>query len=209
MSTTSFVPTQRTRLRRAPQRGSFDRNLAYSIIQEAMVCHVAFFVDEQPFCIPTIHARVDDHLYLHGAPASRLLKQLSKGVPICVTLTLIDGIVLARSAFHHSMNYRSLVVLGTATQASQREEKLAAFRAMTERLSPGRWENTRAPTDREIRATSVLKLPIEEASVKTRSGPPIDDEEDYQLPHWAGVIPVLTTLGTPEPDLSRSATKVS
>lgn len=192
--------TDRTRVRRIPARGSYDRSAADAILDEALICHVGFVVDAQPFVIPTIHARVDAAVYIHGAPASRLLKTLAEGVPVSLTATLVDGLVLARSAFHHSMNYRSVMLLGTATLVDEPAEKLEALRVMTERLQSGRWEDCRRPTEKELRATKVLRLPIDEASVKTREGPPSDDDEDYELPHWAGIVPVSVVNGAPVAD---------
>jgi nitroimidazol reductase NimA-like FMN-containing flavoprotein (pyridoxamine 5'-phosphate oxidase superfamily) len=184
------APTERTRLRRYPARGDFDEATIRAILDEALVCHMGFAVDGQPYVIPTLCARVDDELYVHGSAASRALRGLSGGIPVCVTATLIDGLVLARSAFHHSVNYRSVVVLGTAELIESAEEKEAALRRFVERVVPGRWEDVRGPTDRELRATSVLRLPLGEASAKVRSGGPVDDAEDLGLDVWAGVIPL-------------------
>jgi nitroimidazol reductase NimA-like FMN-containing flavoprotein (pyridoxamine 5'-phosphate oxidase superfamily) len=192
--------TERTRVRRRAARGSHDPALNHAILDAALVCHVGFVVEGQPYVIPTAHARVGDWLYVHGAPANRMLGALSAGVPCCVTATLVDGLVLARSAFHHSMNYRSVVVLGTATQVTNTAEKRAALHALVERLHAGRSRGCRSPTDGELAATSLLALPITEASVKVRTGPPIDDADDLALPHWAGVIPTTLTRGAPEPD---------
>lgn len=186
---------ERTRLRRLPQRGSYERASIDPILDEALFCHVGFVADGQPFVIPTIHARVEDRLYLHGSAASRMLRGLEKGLPVCVTVSLIDGLVLARSAFHHSMNYRSVVVLGTAHAVADPAEKLMALRAIVEHVAAGRWDEVREPNERELNATLVVRVPLEEASAKVRTGPPIDDEDDYALPCWAGVIPLrLTTL---------------
>lgn len=193
-------PTSRTTLRRLPDRGRFDRRTVYAILDEALNCHVGFVADGQPFVIPTIHARVEDHVYVHGSAASRMLKTLKGGVPVCLTATLLDGLVLARSAFHHSMNYRSVVVLGDAQAVTDETEKWDALEAIVEHVAPGRWAEVREPSAKEMAATLVLRLPIEEASAKVRTGPPIDDEEDYALDCWAGVLPMRLVPGTPVPD---------
>jgi uncharacterized protein len=192
--------TERTRVRRLPARGVFDRAALYAILDEAFVCHVAFAVDGQPYAIPTGYARLGDALYLHGSAASRMVRQLSSGVDVCVTVTIVDGLVLARSAFHHSMNYRSAVVLGRARLVADREEKLAALRGFTDHVVPGRWAELRPITDQELKGTAVLALPIEEASAKMRTGGPNDDAEDLQWPVWAGVVPLSTTAGELVPD---------
>ena len=186
----SFSVTERNRVRRRSQRGRYDRATVYSILDEGPICHVAFQVNDQPFAIPTIHARIEDRLYMHGSTANRMLETLSQGVPACVTVTLIDGLVLARSAFHHSMNYRSVTVFGRASRVEDSSEKLLAFEALVERLMPGRWSDTRQPTSEEMQATTVIRLPIDEASAKVRTGDPVDDEADHALPHWAGVVPL-------------------
>ncbi len=193
-------PTPRTTLRRLPARGHFDRATVNAILDEALVCHVGFVSDGQPFVIPTIHARVGDEVFVHGSAASRMLKTLQGGVPVCLTATLVDGLVLARSAFHHSMNYRSVVVLGDAQPVTGETEKWDALHAIVEHVAPGRWSEVREPSAKELAATLVLRLPIEEASAKVRGGPPLDDEEDYALECWAGVLPLRLTPGTPEPD---------
>ena len=193
-------PTSRTTLRRLPDRGRFDRPTVYAILDEALNCHVGFAADGQPFVIPTIHARVEDHLYVHGSAASRMLKTLKGGVPVCLTVTLLDGLVLARSAFHHSMNYRSVMVLGDAQAVTDETEKWDALEAIVEHVAPGRWAEVREPSAKEMAGTLVLRLPIEEASAKVRTGPPIDDEEDYALECWAGVLPMRLVPGTPVPD---------
>jgi len=198
MSTSA--PTTRTRVVREPQRGVYDREVINQILDEAFICHVGFVIDGQPFVIPTGFGRVDDTLYIHGSAASRMLKQLSGGIPVCVTVTLLDGLVLARSVFNHSMNYRSVVVLGTADLVSDPQEKLAALHSLSEHIAPGRWEHSRQPSDRELKATSVLKLPLRECSAKVRTGPPIDDDEDMSLPFWAGVLPLELVPRTPLPD---------
>jgi uncharacterized protein len=192
--------TPRTTLRRLPERGHFDRATVNAILDEALVCHVGFVRDGQPFVIPTIHARVGDHVLVHGSAASRMLKTLQGGVPVCLTVTLLDGLVLARSAFNHSMNYRSVVVLGEARAVTEPREKWDALHAIVEHVAPGRWSEVREPSARELAATLVLRLPIEEASAKVRTGPPHDDEEDYALECWAGVLPLRLTPGAPQPD---------
>jgi nitroimidazol reductase NimA-like FMN-containing flavoprotein (pyridoxamine 5'-phosphate oxidase superfamily) len=192
--------TTRTTLKRLPKRGSHEREVINEILDEGFVCHVGFVVDDQPFVIPTGYARIEDSLIIHGSQASRMLRNLGQGVDVCVTVTLIDGLVLARSAFHHSMNYRSVVILGRAAVLENREEKLAALFALSEHMIPGRWNDVREPTEEELRQTTVLRLPISEASAKIRTGPPLDDEEDYTLNVWAGEIPVKLTTTAPVAD---------
>jgi uncharacterized protein len=200
-SPTATLPiTDRTRVRRVPARGVFDRTVIYAILDEAFVCHVAFAVDGQPYAIPTGYARLGDALYVHGSAASRMVRQLSSGLDVCVTVTIVDGLVLARSAFHHSMNYRSAVVLGCARLVTDHEEKVAALRRFTDHVVPGRWAELRPMTDQELKGTAVLALPIEEASAKVRTGPPLDDPADLQWPVWAGVVPLTTTPGALVPD---------
>ena len=189
-------------MKRLPKRGQYDRATINSIVDEGFICHVGFVVDGQPYVIPTGYARVDDHLYIHGSAASRMLRNLSKGVEVCVTVTLIDGLVLARSAFHHSINYRSVVILGRARLVDAEEEKNLALEALTEHIVPGRWADVRWPTELELKATTVLKLAIDEASAKVRTGGPIDDEEDYAMDIWAGVLPLTLSTG-PAVDDSR------
>jgi nitroimidazol reductase NimA-like FMN-containing flavoprotein (pyridoxamine 5'-phosphate oxidase superfamily) len=189
------APTQRTRVVREPDRGVYDRETAYRILDEAFLCHVGFVVDGQPLVIPTSFGRKEDSLYIHGSAASRMLRQMKAAVPAWVTVTLLDGLVLARSVFNHSMNYRSVVILGRATLVENPEEKLAALRVLAEHILPGRWDDARHPNERELKATLVLRVPIEEFSSKVRTGPPIDDEEDYSFPTWAGVIPLEMTIG--------------
>ncbi|HKQ80525.1 MAG TPA: pyridoxamine 5'-phosphate oxidase family protein [Blastocatellia bacterium] len=196
----SFASTERTTLKRLPQRGSYDREVVYRILDEGFVCHVGFAVDGQPFVIPTAYGRVGDILYLHGSGASRTLRSLGRGIPVCVTVTLVDGLVLARSAFHHSMNYRSVVILGAATMVEAAEEKMTALRAFTEHVIPGRWDDVREPNEQELKGTSVLALPLVEVSAKVRSGPPKDDEEDMTIPVWAGELPLRITAGSPVDD---------
>jgi nitroimidazol reductase NimA-like FMN-containing flavoprotein (pyridoxamine 5'-phosphate oxidase superfamily) len=198
--TATLPVTARTRVRRLPARGVFDRAAIYAILDEAFVCHVAFAVDGQPYAIPTGYARLGDALYVHGSAASRMVRQLSAGLDMCVTVTMVDGLVLARSAFHHSMNYRSAVVLGRARFVTEREEKVAALRRFTDHVVPGRWAELRPITDQELKGTAVLALPIEEASAKVRTGPPLDDPEDLLWPVWAGVVPLTTTTGEIVPD---------
>lgn len=192
--------TERTKLRRLPKRGAFDRETLYRILDEAFICHVGFMVGEQPFVIPTAYARVGDRLCLHGSAASRMLGALETGIEVCVTVTLIDGLVLARSAFHHSINYRSAMIFGTATVVHDEQEKSQALQAFTEHIVPERWPEVRPPNRKELRATMVLTLPIEEASAKIRTGDPVDDEEDYELDVWAGVLPLSLAIGTPVDD---------
>ena len=193
----TFPQTERTKLKRLPKRGHFDRDTVYGILDEGFICHVGFVVAGQPFVIPTGYARAGDKLYIHGSQASRMLRTLAGGVDTCVTVTIIDGLVLARSAFHHSMNYRSVVVFGRATPVEDREEKIAALLALSEHIVRGRWVDVREPTEQELKATTVLCLPLEEASAKIRTGPPLDDEEDYALPIWAGVVPLKLVAGEP------------
>src|SRR5881392_324250 len=191
------MPTPRTRVVRESDRGVYDREALNRILDEGFLCHVGFAVDGQPFVIPTSYGRKDANLYIHGSAASRMLRQMKESVPVCVTVTLLDGLVLARSVFNHSMNYRSVVILGKAMLVDDPEEKLAALRILSEHIIPGRWDDARQPNERELKATSVLRLPIEEFSAKVRTGPPIDDEEDYSFPTWAGVIPLEIAAGEP------------
>jgi uncharacterized protein len=195
----TLAVTERTRGRRRPERVSHERAAMHAVLDEALVCHVGFEQDGQPFVIPTAFARVGEHLYVHGSAASRMLRRLGEGVPVCVTVTLVDGLVFARSAFHHSMNYRSVVVLGVATLVTEPEEQRRALEAIVEHLAPGRWAATRPPTAKELGATAVLRLPIVEASVKVRSGGPIDDAEDLAWPCWAGHVPLRLTPLAPVP----------
>jgi nitroimidazol reductase NimA-like FMN-containing flavoprotein (pyridoxamine 5'-phosphate oxidase superfamily) len=195
-----LVPTDRTSLHRIPRRGSYDLSTVYAILDEALVCHLGFCDGGQPYVIPTTYGRIGNTLYVHGAAASRTLKVLAGGVPACVTVTLVDGLVLARSAFHHSMNYRSVVLFGTATPVTEPPLVRAALEVIVEHVVPGRADHVRPPNDKELRATSVLALPIVEGSAKVRVGPPIDDEEDLALPCWAGVIPIGLRTEPPIPD---------
>ncbi len=193
-------PTPRTRLVREHERGVYDREAVYKILDAGFFCHVGFVQDGQPFVIPTGYGRHGDTLYIHGSAASRMLKEVTQGVPVCVTVTLLDGLVLARSIFNHSMNYRSVVVLGQATIIDDPAEKLEALRRLSEHIIPGRWQDSRFPNERELKATTILRLPIEEFSAKVRQGPVIDDAEDMSYPTWAGILPLPVVPGTPIPD---------
>lgn len=186
-----------------PKRAHYERESVYQILDTAFVCHVGFQVDGQPYVIPTNYGRSGDTLYLHGSAASRMLKTLSAEVPVCVTVTHVDGLVLARSAFHHSVNYRSVVILGTAHLVESAAEKMEAMRIFTEHVMKGRWNDVRRPAEQELKATTVLALPLEEVSAKVRAGGPLDDEADYALPVWAGVLPLVTVAKAPEPDPQR------
>jgi nitroimidazol reductase NimA-like FMN-containing flavoprotein (pyridoxamine 5'-phosphate oxidase superfamily) len=190
-------PTLRTRLVREPDRAVYDREAAYAILDEGFLCHAGFVLDGQPFVIPTSYGRKDDALFIHGSAASRMLRQMKEGVPVCLTVTLLDGLVLARSIFNHSMNYRSVVILGKATLVDDPAEKLEALRLLSEHIIPGRWADSRQPNEKELKATSVLRLPIEEFSAKVRQGPAVDDEADYSFPTWAGVVPLEMKTGAP------------
>ncbi len=194
------MPSAQTRVVREPHRGVYDRESIYKILDEGFLCHIGFVVDGQPFVIPTSYGRKDATLYIHGSAASRMLRQMKEGVPVCITVTLLDGLVLARSVFNHSMNYRSVVILGQAALVDDPEEKLAALRTLSEHILPGRWDDSRQPNAHELKATSVLRVPIEEFSAKVRTGPPIDDEEDYSFPTWAGIVPLEMVAGTPVND---------
>lgn len=203
---TTIAATGRTTIRRLPARGSYDRDVIYSILDEALVCHVGFVIDGTPYVIPTGFGRVDDRLYIHGSAASRMLRSLTSGVEVCVTVTILDGLVLARSAFHHSMNYRSVVVLGRATEVSDAGEKLDALSRFVEHVIPGRTAHARMPNADELRKTLVLALPLDEVSAKIRTGPPVDDQEDYGMDVWAGVLPLRLTAEAPIPDPRLSST---
>jgi nitroimidazol reductase NimA-like FMN-containing flavoprotein (pyridoxamine 5'-phosphate oxidase superfamily) len=194
------APSTRTRVRRVPNRADYTRETIDAILDEALVAHLGFSVDGQPYVIPTLHARVGDIVYVHGSSASRMIRSLTGGLPACLTVTLVDGLVLARSAFHHSMNYRSVVVLGEARPVEGVDERLAALEAFTERLVPGRWDEVRPPTAQELKGTRVLALDLDEASAKVRTGPPVDDDEDYALDVWAGVVPLTLQPGPLAPD---------
>jgi uncharacterized protein len=196
----STAPSARTKLRRKPDRAAYDRARIDAILDEALVAHIGFVHDGKPCVVPTLHARIGDTVYFHGSAASRAIRTLGAGAPACLTVTLLDGLVLARSAAHHSVNYRSVVVLGAARPVEGLPERKAAVEAFTERLVPGRLCEVRAPTLKEVKAIGVLALPLEEASAKIRTGPPLDDEEDYALPTWAGVVPIRTLADPPLPD---------
>src|SRR6267143_133200 len=198
-----FTPTERTQVKRLPKRGKYERETVLAILDAGFVCHVGFSVDGQPYVIPTNYGRSGDTVYLHGSAASRMLRTLSEGVPVSVTVTHVDGLVLARSAFHHSVNYRSVVILGTAQLVTDPAEKMEALRVFTEHVMKGRWDDVRQPTEQELKATTVLALPLEEVSAKVRTGGPIDDEEDYELPIWAGVLPLPVLAGAPIADSRR------
>jgi nitroimidazol reductase NimA-like FMN-containing flavoprotein (pyridoxamine 5'-phosphate oxidase superfamily) len=194
-----YAQTGRTTVFRKPGRGSYDHDLVHSILDEALICHVGFVADGQPYVIPTIHAREGETLYLHGANANRTLKALADGTPCCVTVTLVDELVLARAALHHSLNYRSVMVLGTAREITDPDEKQGALRTVVEHIAPGRADEIRAPDETDLKSTKVLSMPIEEASAKVRTGPPVDEEADLGLPYWAGVLPLTSGSGEPKP----------
>jgi len=189
--------SDRTRIVREPQRAVYDRELIYKILDEGFVCHVGFTADGQTFVIPTMYARVGDALYFHGSAASRMLRGVSTGLNVCITVTLADGLVLARSVFNHSMNYRSAVALGNASMVDEGDEKLDALRAFTEKILPGRWNDARQPNEKELKATSILRLPLTEISAKVRTGGVEGDAEDYALPVWAGVVPLRLVADAP------------
>lgn len=193
-------PSERTRVKRIPERGIYDRETIDTILDEGLVCHVGFAVDDQPYVIPTGYARSGDQLIIHGSSASRMLRALADDINLCVTVTHLDAMVLARSAFHHSMNFRSVVILGKATLVEDEAEKTEAMRLLVEHLIPGQWEECRGPNDIEMKATTIMTIPLNEASAKVRTGPPGEEEEDYALAHWAGVIPLPMVPGVPEPD---------
>jgi len=201
MATAATPPSDRVRLRRKRERGSYDREAIDAILDEALIAHLGI-ADEsgQPYVIPTLHARSGDVVYCHGSPASRTLRTLQAGAPACLTVSLIDGLVLARSAMHHSANYRSAMLIGRARPVEDPREKRAALRAVIEHIVPGRWDDVRPPSENELKATAVLALPIEEASAKLRTGAPVDDEQDYALPAWAGVIPLTSEPQALQPD---------
>jgi nitroimidazol reductase NimA-like FMN-containing flavoprotein (pyridoxamine 5'-phosphate oxidase superfamily) len=196
----NFEPTERTTLKRLPKRGNFEREAVNKILDEGFVCHVGFVIEGRPVVIPTGYGRSGDKLYIHGSAASRMLRALREGIDICVTVTLLDGLVLARSAFHHSLNYRSVVVFGRARIVEDEDEKMEALRVFTDHVMRGRWEQSRQPNQKELRATMVLSLPLVEASAKIRTGPPVDDEEDMMRPVWAGELPLHVTTGEAVPD---------
>jgi len=192
--------TDRVRVQRLPERGHYDRETIFSVLDQAFLCHVGFVVEGQPYVIPTGYGRSGDTLFIHGSAASRMIRNLSGGIPVCVTVTLLDGLVVARSLFHSSMNYRSVVILGTARLVTDPEEKMRGLRAVSDQIFPGRWEEARLPNEQEFKATSVLALPIAEGSAKIRTGGAHDEPEDYSLPIWAGVLPLRVVSGLPEPD---------
>jgi len=194
------VPSPRTTLKRHPERGAYDRATIDAILDEALICHLGFVVDGQPYVIPTIHARDGDTLYVHGSPGSRMLRNVKEGVEVCVTATLLDGLVLARSVYNHSMNYRSVLVLGRAQEVTDRTRKLRAMERVVEHVVPGRWTDARQPNEGELKGTTILELSLAEASAKIRSGPPTDDEDDLTLPVWAGVIPLALVPSDPISD---------
>lgn len=199
-SSENLQVTDRSKVKTRPQRGNYDREVVNQILDEALVVHVGFVVDNQPFVIPMGFGRDGDRLYIHGSTASRMLKSLEKGVEVCVTATLLDGIVIARSLFHHSMNYRSVVLFGRATLVESEAEKMHALRVLSEQMVPGRWEQARKPTPQEVKATTVLAVSIQEGSAKIRSGEPLDDAADYALPVWAGQLPLKLVADVPIPD---------
>jgi nitroimidazol reductase NimA-like FMN-containing flavoprotein (pyridoxamine 5'-phosphate oxidase superfamily) len=194
---TKFVPTQRTTLNRLPKRAFYERQIIYDILDEGFICHVGFVDKGHPVAIPTAYGHVADRLYIHGSAASRMLRSLAGGIPICLTVTLVDGLVLARSVFHHSMNYRSVVIFGTAIVVGDKKEKLRALRSFSEHVLPGRWADVREPNKAELKQTLVLRIPLKEASAKIRSGAPLDEESDYNLRVWAGELPLRIVPGTP------------
>ena len=202
MSPPELRQTPRTRLRRKADRGRHDWDTMAAILDEALVCHVGFEVEGRPWVVPTAHVRVDDNLYLHGATGNFALRTLAAGGEVCVTVTLLDGLVLARSAFHHSLNYRSVMLFGVAEPVTDVDEKRAALLALVDHIEPGRSGASRPPTDEELRATLLVRLAIDEGSAKVRTGPPIDDPDDLALPHWAGVVPLALVRGEPEPDVA-------
>ncbi len=195
-----YAKTERSRINRIPKRGKYDFETIHKILDEGFLCHVGFIVDGQPFVIPTLYARIEDSIIIHGSSISRMLKNLSEGIKVCVTVTLVDGLVLARSAFHHSINYRSVVIFGNGRLIKDKEEKLVALKAVADNVLKHRWEDSREPTDNELNVTSVIKIEIEDASAKIRTGDPVDDAKDYELPIWAGILPLETSFGEPVPD---------
>jgi uncharacterized protein len=196
----TYTPTERTQVRRLPRRGVYDKAQVHAILDEGFLCHVGFSIEGQPYVIPTLYVRAGERVYFHGSAASRMLRSAGDGLQVCLTVTLVDGFVLARSAFHHSMNYRSVVVLGSARLVAEDSEKREALRLFTNHIVPGRWDEVRQPSDQELKATSVLALELNEVSAKVRTGIPLDEEEDYALPIWAGVVPVRMQLGDPVAD---------
>jgi len=195
-----YTRTEKTRVRRMPERGHYERETVHAILDAGFICNVGYVIDEQPYVTPTSYWREGERLYWHGSSASRMLRSVAKGIKACLTVTHVDGLVLARSAFHHSINYRSVMAFGTAEVVTDEAHKIAALTAFVERLFPGRWDMLRPVNKQELKATMVLSMPLDEVSAKVRIGPPKDDEEDYALPIWAGVLPLTVTAGTPEPD---------
>jgi uncharacterized protein len=200
MDNSAFPITSRNQVKRRAQRGNYDRDVIYQILDESLICHVGFIVEGQPFVIPTAYGRIDDQVYIHGSPMSRMLRSLQQGIDVCITVTLLDGLVLARSAFHHSMNYRSVVIFGTAMTVTAPMEKMTALKAFTDHVMRDRWAEVRPPTDAELTGTTVLALSLESASAKIRTGPPVDDEADYALPVWAGELPLKLGADLPVAD---------
>ncbi len=199
-NTKQLFHNKRSTVKRLPNRASYERELIYQILDEGFICYVSFVAEGQPFVIPTAYGRVEDKLYIHGSPASRMLRALQTGIEVCVCVTLVDGLVLARSAFHHSLNYRSVVIFGTATIVKEQKQKLAALKAFSDNIIPDRWQEVRPPNPQELNGTLVLSLPLTQASAKMRTGAPVDAETDYELPIWAGVIPLNITPGKPISD---------
>jgi nitroimidazol reductase NimA-like FMN-containing flavoprotein (pyridoxamine 5'-phosphate oxidase superfamily) len=193
----NFNPTEKTKVSRLPKRGFYDKDTIYGILDEGIICHVGFIINDNPFVIPTAYVRVDDCIYIHGAKSNRMINAINDGSEACISVTLLDGYVLARSAFHHSMNYRSVVMFGKGKIVEGDDEKMKALKAFTEHVVKGRWDDVRKPTEKEMYTTSVLKFPIEVASAKIRTGPPVDDKDDYDMDVWAGVLPVKTMFGEP------------
>ena len=193
------APSDRTEVRRLPERAVYDRETIHAIVDEALICHVGFLADASPVVIPTIHARIDDTLYFHGSPASRMLRGMKKGMEVSIAITLLDGLVVARTPFHQSLNYRSVIVFGEARLVDDPDEKQLALKAVTDHVTPGRWEDSRPPSEKEIAGTLVLAVPLDEVSAKVRIGPPVDDEDDIGLPYWAGVVPLSIVPGAPIP----------
>ena len=196
----ALAPSQRTQVRRHPERGIYDLEQIYSILDEGYICHLGFAVDGQPYVVPTAYGRSGNQIYLHGSAASHTMRSLADGIEVCAAVTLVDGFVLARSAFRHSINYRSVVIMGKARLVTDRREMMEALRCFTNHLVPGRWEEVRPPNETEMQRTSVLSLQLDEVSAKVRSGPPLDVEDDYPVPVWAGVVPIQTQVGQPVPD---------
>lgn len=196
----SFTPTARTQIKRAPKRATYDKEIVHAILDEALYCHVGFIVDQHPFVIPTLHVRLNDHLYIHGSTVSRMIHTLQTGAPVCITVTLLDGLVLARSAYHHSMNYRSVVLFGTMFAVTDPNERSTLFNAFVEHVASGRSSQVRPPNDQESKATAIMGIALNEVSAKVRTGPPVDDEPDYEWPVWAGVVPLTLQANKPIPD---------